>query len=65
MPSGGIKSALLRRVLKATLVVGILRVIWHTPLLAYDAVPSYDFLFGIFALQIIFTWLYNGSGQTC
>jgi uncharacterized protein len=51
-------------VLKATLVVGILRVIWHTPLLAYDAVPWYDFLFGIFALQIIFTWLYNGSGAS-
>jgi uncharacterized protein len=39
-------------------------VIWHTPLLAYDAVPWYDFLFGIFALQIIFTWLYNGSGAS-
>ena len=51
-------------VLKATLVVGILRVIWHTPLLAYGTIPWYDFLFGIFALQIIFTWLYNGSGAS-
>jgi uncharacterized protein len=51
-------------VLKATLVVGIFRVIWHTPLLAYGAIPWYDFVFGIFALQIIFTWLYNGSGAS-
>jgi uncharacterized protein len=51
-------------VLKATLVVGIIRVIWHTPLLAYGAIPWYDFVFGIFALQIIFTWLYNGSGAS-
>jgi uncharacterized protein len=50
--------------LKATLVVGILRVIWHTPLLAYGTIPWYDFVFGIFALQIIFTWLYNGSGAS-
>jgi hypothetical protein len=39
-------------------------VIWHTPLLAYGAIPWYDFVFGIFALQIIFTWLYNGSGAS-
>jgi CAAX protease family protein len=51
-------------VLKATLVVGIIRVIWHTPLLAYGAIPWYDFVFGTFALQIIFTWLYNGSGAS-
>jgi uncharacterized protein len=50
--------------LKATLVVGILRVIWHTPLLAYGTIPWYDLVFGIFALQIIFTWLYNGSGAS-
>jgi uncharacterized protein len=50
--------------LKATLVVGVIRVIWHTPLLAYGAIPWYDFVFGIFALQIIFTWLYNGSGAS-
>ena len=49
-------------VLKATLIVGIIRVIWHTPLLAYGAIPWYDFVFGIFALQVIFTWLYNSAG---
>jgi hypothetical protein len=51
-------------VLKATLVVGILRIIWHTPLLAYGTIPWYDFIFGIFALQIIFTWLYNSAGAS-
>lgn len=51
-------------VLKATLVVGILRVIWHTPLMAYGTILWYDYIFGIFALQIIFTWLYNGSGAS-
>jgi hypothetical protein len=49
-------------VLKATLVVGIIRMIWHTPLLVYGTIPWYDFVFGIFALQIIFTWLYNSAG---
>ncbi|HEU4909797.1 MAG TPA: CPBP family intramembrane glutamic endopeptidase [Propionibacteriaceae bacterium] len=51
-------------VLKATLVVGIIRIIWHTPLLAYGTIPWYDYIFGIFALQIIFTWLYNGAGAS-
>ena len=51
-------------VLKATLVVGIIRMIWHTPLLAYGTIPWYDYIFGIFALQIIFTWLYNGVGAS-
>jgi hypothetical protein len=63
MPNGGIKSAF-GSVLKATLVVGILRIIWHTPLLAYGTVPWYDYIFGIFALQIILTWLCNGSGAS-
>jgi hypothetical protein len=52
-------------VLKATLAVGIIRIIWHAPLVAYGTIPWYDDIFGIFALQIIFTWLYNGAGQAC
>ncbi len=50
--------------LKATLVVGIFRILWHTPLLAYGTIPWYDYIFGQFALQIIFTWLYNGAGAS-
>jgi hypothetical protein len=34
------------------------------PLLAYGTIPWYDYLFGIFALQIICTWLYNGAGAS-
>ncbi len=33
--------------------------IWHTPLLMYGTIPWYDYLFATFALQIMFTWLYN------
>jgi hypothetical protein len=51
-------------VLKATLVVGLIRIVWHTPLLVYGTIPWFDFLFGIFALQIIFTWLYNAAGAS-
>jgi len=53
-----------KSVLKATVVVGIIRIIWHTPLLAYGTIPWYDYIFGTFALQIIFTWLYNGAGAS-
>jgi membrane protease YdiL (CAAX protease family) len=41
----------------------VLNAVWHTPLLAYGTVPWYDFL-GIFALGIIFTWLYNSAGAS-
>jgi len=51
-------------VLKATLVVGIIRIIWHTPLLAYGTIPWTSYIFGTFALQIICTWLYNGAGAS-
>jgi hypothetical protein len=51
-------------VLKATVVVGVIRLIWHTPLLAYGTIPWYDYLVGTFALQIIFTWLDNGAGAS-
>jgi uncharacterized protein len=54
----------IQSVLKATLIVGILRIIWHTPLLAYGTIPWYDYIFGTFALQIICTWLYNGAGAS-
>jgi uncharacterized protein len=33
-------------VLLATLVVGVIRMIWHTPLLAYGTIPWYDYLLG-------------------
>jgi hypothetical protein len=51
-------------VLKATLAVGIIRIIWHTPLMAYGTIPWSSYIFGTFALQIICTWLYNGAGAS-
>jgi hypothetical protein len=50
-----------RSVLTATLAVGLIRMIWHTPLLVYGTIPWYDYVFGTFALQIICAWLYNGA----
>ena len=44
------------------LIAGLVRVAWHTPLVLAGAIPWYDFAFGIFALQIILMWLYNGTG---
>ena len=41
------------------LATGLIRLIWHTPLLMYGTIPWYDYLFATFALQIFFTWLYN------
>jgi hypothetical protein len=43
----------------AALATGLIRLIWHTPLLLYGSIPWYDFLFVTFALQFIITWLYN------
>jgi hypothetical protein len=45
--------------LAAALIVGLIRMIWHTPLLLAGTIPWYDYLFTSFALQFIFTWLYN------
>jgi hypothetical protein len=58
------QARLIGSVLKATLIVGIIRMIWHTPLLAYGTIPWFDYLFRISALRIVFTWLYNGVGAS-
>jgi hypothetical protein len=46
------------------LAAGLVRVAWHTPLVLAGTIPWYDFVFGIFALQIILLWLYNRTGGT-
>jgi hypothetical protein len=43
----------------AMLATGLIRMIWHTPLLLYGTIPWYDYVFYAFALQITLTWLYN------
>jgi hypothetical protein len=45
--------------LVAVFATGLVRMVWHTPLLMSGAIPWYDYLFYSFALQVILTWLYN------
>lgn len=45
--------------LKANLVMGAFRAIWHLPLVLYGNIPWFDMLIFSFALQSIITWLYN------
>lgn len=45
--------------LKASLVMGILRGLWHVPLVIYGFIPWFDALFFSMAFQLILTWLYN------
>jgi uncharacterized protein len=47
--------------LMAALATGLIRMVWHTPLLLYGKIPWYDYIFYSFALQFILTWLYNRS----
>jgi hypothetical protein len=48
--------------LTASLVMGILRGIWHLPLLAYGHIPWYDVVLFSLAFQFIITWLYLRTG---
>jgi len=48
--------------LMATLGTGIVRAIWHLPLVIYGHIPWYDALFFTFAFQFMISWLFNGSG---
>lgn len=44
------------------LLAGLVRMVWHTPLVLSGAIPWYDFVFGTFALQTILLWLYYRTG---
>jgi uncharacterized protein len=48
--------------LMATLGTGVVRAIWHLPLVIYGHIPWYDALFFTLAFQIMISWLFNGSG---
>jgi membrane protease YdiL (CAAX protease family) len=50
--------------LTAALIAGLIRMVWHTPLLMADKIPWYDYVFTSFALQFIFTWLYNRTDSS-
>jgi len=47
--------------LAAVLIAGVLRAVWHLPLVLYGHLPWYDFLFYNLALQFVITWLYLGT----
>lgn len=49
-------------ILFATLLTGLGRGFWHVPLVLYGTITWYDALFFSLALQVIITWVYNGSG---
>ena len=41
---------------------GLVRMLWHTPLVLLGAIPWYDFVFGTLALQVVLLWLYDRTG---
>jgi membrane protease YdiL (CAAX protease family) len=49
-------------VLLATLVTGLIRSVWHLPLLVYGHIYWFDALVFSFAFQIMISWLFNRSG---
>jgi hypothetical protein len=51
-----------RGLLLASLHTGLMRAIWHLPLVISGAIPWYDMVFFEFALQFLISWLYAGSG---
>jgi len=48
--------------LKAALVLGIFRAIWHLPLYMYGTIYWFDIFMFEVAIQVIIAWLYNRSG---
>jgi hypothetical protein len=50
--------------LLAALEVGVIRAIWHLPLFIYGKIPWFDVVVSEIAVQLIITWLFNGSGRS-
>jgi hypothetical protein len=46
----------------ATLVTGLIRSIWHLPLVIYGHIHWFDALIFSFAFQIMISWVFNRSG---
>jgi uncharacterized protein len=46
----------------ASLILGVLRGVWHLPLFAYGFIPWYDVVFLSLAMQFTLSWLYNRTG---
>jgi hypothetical protein len=48
--------------LLASLHLGVIRAVWHLPLVIYGAIPWYDAVFFAMAFQFLITWLFNRTG---
>lgn len=48
--------------LKASLIMGLIRSGWHLPLALYGHIPWYDVVFFSFAFQILISWQFNRTG---
>jgi CAAX protease family protein len=50
--------------LRAVLMLGVFRAIWHLPLFVYGKLYWFDIFVFSFAIQIIIAWLYHRSGKS-
>jgi len=50
--------------LQASLHMGVIRAIWHLPLMISGAIPWYDVVFFSVAFQFLISWLYNRTSGT-
>ena len=48
--------------LEASLTMGVIRAVWHLPLMVSGAIPWFDVLFYSMAVQFLISWLHNRSG---
>jgi hypothetical protein len=48
--------------LKASLLMGVIRAGWHLPRMISGAIPWFDAVFFSFAFQFLITWLFNSTG---
>lgn len=48
--------------LLASLHMGVIRAVWHLPLVIYGAIPWYDLVFFAMAFQFLISWLFNRTG---
>jgi hypothetical protein len=50
--------------LRASLVMGLIRAGWHLPLMISGAIPWFDALLFSMALQFMISWLFNRTGES-
>jgi hypothetical protein len=48
--------------LQASLILGVLRGVWHIPLVVSGAIPWFDAVFLAIGIQLLISWLYNRTG---